>query len=386
MVTTRRRFLALAVLAGSAALLEACGGNTSRPASPQPTSPPAATQPAAVGQPAATPQQPVVSQATPAVAQSGNLRKVRYGTTGAGFSPFVALDLGFFAEQGIDLDLPRFDSAGNMIGPMGAGQIEAGSGAIGAGLWNAVARGVDVKVVADGGHVEPNFPQQELVVRKALVDSGQVKSVADIKGLTVGMSVRGTSVEYAIVKMLEKHGLSMADINALEMPPTEFATAMINGKVDAAFAIQPSLTTLLTQEVATHLMYDWEAVPDNQSLALLYSPQFAASDLAVPFMVAYLKGQRVYDDAFQKHQPDAREKAFDAVVKYGPIKDRSVYENYTSFFLIDPDGKLRMNTLEDQQNFFLSTGVQTTRVDFTKVVDTRFADEASAKLGPYSQG
>jgi NitT/TauT family transport system substrate-binding protein len=382
---TRRRILALAGLAGSAALLQACGGTSAGSTGAPPTSPPTQPQAAATGQPAATPQ-PAASQATPVVAQSGNLRKVRYGTTGAGFSPFVSLDLGFFAEQGIELDLPRFDSAGNMIGPMGAGQIEAGSGAIGAGLWNAVARGVDVKVVADGGHVEPNFPQQELVVRKALVDSGQVKTVPDIKGLTVGMSVRGTSVEYAIVKMLEKHGMTMADINALEMPPTDFATAMINGKVDAAFAIQPSLTTLLTQEVATHLMYDWEAVPDNQSLALLYSPQFAASDLAVPFMVAYLKGQRVYDDAFQKHQPEAREKAFDAVVKYGPIKDRSVYENYTSFFLVDPDGKLRMNTLEDQQNFFLSTGVQTSRVDFTKIVDTRFADEAAAKLGPYSQG
>ena len=355
--------MALAAVAGGAALLEACGG-----ASPA----------AAPTSPAATPQ------ATPAaVSPSGSLRKVRYGSTGAGFNPFVALDQGFFAEQGIDLDLPRFDSAGNMIGPLGAGQIEVGSGAIGAGLWNAVARGVDVKVVADGGHVEPGFPQQELIVRKALVDSGAVTSVPDIKGLNVGMSVRGTSIEFVIVKMLGKHGLSMADINAVEMPPTEFAAAMTNGKIDAAFAIQPSLTTLLTQEIATHLMYDWEAAPDNQSLALLYGPHFAASDLAVPFMQAYLKGVRVYDDAFQKHQPEAREKAFDAVVKYGPVKDRSIYENYTSFFLIDPDGKLRMASLEEQQSFFLSTGVQTTRLDFTKIVDTRFADEAAARLGPY---
>jgi NitT/TauT family transport system substrate-binding protein len=311
------------------------------------------------------------------------LRKVRYGSTGAGFNPFVALDQGYFAEQGIDLELPRFDSAGNMIAPLGAGQIDTGSGAIGAGLWNAVARGVDVKVVADGGHVEPGFPQQELIVRKSLFDSGQVTSVPDIRGLTVGMSVRGTSVEYAIVKMLEKNGLTMSDINPVEMPPTEFAAAMSNGKVDGAFAIQPSLTTLLTQEIATRLMYDWEATPDSQALALLYSPQFAASDLAVPFMVAYLKGVRLYDDAFQKRLPDAREKAFDAVVKYGPVKDRSIYENYTSFFLVDPDGKLRMQSLEDQQNFFLAAGIQTTRMDFTKIVDTRFAEQAAAKLGPY---
>ena len=375
---TRRGFLrlqatvALTAAAGCAGLLAACGG----PPGPVPT---ALTTPVPTSPPSAPTQVLPAVLSTP----SSGLRKVRYGSTGAGFNPFVALDQGFFAEQGIDLDLPRFDSAGNMIAPLAAGQIDTGSGAIGAGLWNAVARGVDIKVVADGGHVEAGFPQQALIVRKTLVDSGRVSSVADIKGLTVAMSVRGTSIEYVIAKMLEKYGLTLVDITPVEMPPTEFAVAMMNGKVDAAFAIQPSLTTLLSQEVAAHLMYDWEATPNNQSLALLYSPQFAASELAVPFMVAYLKGVRVYDDAFQKRLPEAREKAFNAVVKYGPVKDRTIYENYTSFFLVDPDGKLRLSSLEEQQNFFLSTGAQTARIDFARVVDTRFAEEAATKLGPY---
>src|SRR5437016_228006 len=151
----------------------------------------------------------------------------------------------------------------NMVAPLGAGQLEAGNGAIGAGLWNAVSRGVNVKVVADGGHTENGFPQQEIVVRKTLVDSGKVKTVADLKGLKLGMSVRGSSIEYAIFKMLQKGGLTMKDIEPVEMPPTEFAIAMTNGKVDAAAAIQPSLTQLLTEGIAAHLIYDYEAVPDN---------------------------------------------------------------------------------------------------------------------------
>jgi hypothetical protein len=31
----------------------------------------------------------------------------------------------------------------------------------------------------------------------------------------------------------------------------------------------------------------------------------------------------------------------------------------------------------------LSTGTQKTRLDFSKVVDTHFAEQAAAKLGPY---
>ncbi len=363
-------------LVASAFLLTACGGAPSAaPASPAASSAkPAASVSASI--------KPAASGVASDAAKPG-LRKVRYGSTGAGFNPFIALDQGYFAEQGIDIELFRFDSAVNMITPLGAAQIEAGSGAIGAGLWNAVARGVNVKVVADGGHTEPGYPQQELIVRKALVDSGKVKTTADLKGLKVGMSVRGSSIEYVIARMLQKGGLTMKDIEPVEMPPTEFAIAMANGKVDAAFSIQPSITTLITEGLGAHLMYDYEGVTESQSLALLYSPQFADSDLALPFMMAYLKGIRVYDDAFQKKLPEARDKAFNAVVKYGPVKDRSVYEKYTSFFLADPDGKLRLSSLNDQQEYFLSTGIQTTRLDFTKVVDTRFAEQAAAKLGPY---
>ncbi|HLY66870.1 MAG TPA: ABC transporter substrate-binding protein [Chloroflexota bacterium] len=388
-MVSRRNFLrACATMAGAGAcatLLQACGASpAAAPAAPSSTSASASAGSAAKPSAAA-----VASSAAPSPsvsAAASGLRKVRYGSTGAGFNPFIAMDQGYFAEQGIEVELVRFDSAANMIAPLGAGQIDTGSGAIGAGLWNAVARGVVIRVVADGGHSDatpPGFPQQELLVRKSLYDSGKVKSVADLRGLTLGMSVRGTSVEYAIVKMLEKGGLTMMDVNPVEMPPTEFAVAMSNGKVDAAAAIQPSVTTLLTEGLGAHLMYDWEAVPNNQSLALIFSPQFATSDLALPFMTGYLKGLRVYDDAFLKKLPDARTKAFDAVVKYGPVKDRSVYEKQTSFFLVDPDGKLRLQSLNDQQDFFLSTGTQTTRLDFSKVVDTSFAEQAAAKLGPY---
>jgi len=375
----------LTLAAATCLALAACGGSTApAPAAGSPSaSPSAAAAPSASA--AAKPASAAAKPAASASAKPG-LRKVRYGTVGAGFNPFIAMNEGYFAEQGIDVELVRFDSAVNMIAPLGAGQIDAGSGAIGAGLWNAVARGVNLRVVADAGHVDatpPGFPQQELLVRKSLVDSGKVKSVADLKGLNVGMSVRGSSVEYAIVKMLEKGGLTMKDVNPIEMPPTEFAVAMSNGKVDAAAAIQPSVTTLLSQGIGAHLLYDWEAAPDNQSLALLYSPQFAESDLAVPFMTAYLKGVRVYDDAFQKKLPEARDRAFTAVVAYGPVKDRSVYEKYTSFFLVDPDGKLRLQSLNDQQAFFLSTGTQKEKLDFSKIVDTRFAEQAAAKLGPY---
>ncbi len=387
----------LAWAAAGALLLVGCGAPA---AAPSATGVPASSAPAQ-GSPKAKPAGSVATSGaavpsakstaesaapSPSVAGKPGLRKVRFGEVGVGLSLNVAVDQGFFSEQGIELERQRFDSAANMVAPLGAGQLDVGTGAIGAGLWNAVARGVSVKVVGDLGHTDaspPGFPQQELMVRKALYDSGKVKTPADLKGLTLGTGIKGTSTDYAVNKMLEKAGLKIADVEQVPMAPLELGVAMTNGKIDAAAFIQPGATRMLTEGVAVHLMYDFEAVPNNQALAVLYGSQFADSDLAVPFMTAFIKGARVYYDAVAKKDTAARNKIFDAAVKYGPEKDRTVYEKYTWFFAIDPNGKVNPQSLQDQQEFFLQTGQQTSRVDLSKIVDPRYAEQAAAKLGPH---
>src|SRR5712691_7497382 len=98
---TRRSLLRTCVVlaggAGAAGLLGACGGSQVNPA--------------------ATPAQSV---APSTVSTVGSLQKVRYGNTGAGYHPFIARDQGYFAELGIEHELSRFDSAADMIAPLGA--------------------------------------------------------------------------------------------------------------------------------------------------------------------------------------------------------------------------------------------------------------------------
>jgi NitT/TauT family transport system substrate-binding protein len=106
--------------------------------------------------------------------------------------------------------------------------------------------------------------------------------------------------------------------------------------------------------------------------------------LALPFMIAFLKGVRVYNDAFLKKDPVARTKAIDASVKYGQVKDRAVYENTAWNQAVDPDGKLRIASQQEQQEYFLSTGTQTSRLDISQIVDGSFAEKAVARLGPYT--
>src|SRR5262245_26859095 len=62
---------------------------------------------------------------------------------------FIADQKGYFRDEGLDVKVTNFRSAADMVAPLGAGQIEAGAGSASAGLYNAVARGIKIKIVAD---------------------------------------------------------------------------------------------------------------------------------------------------------------------------------------------------------------------------------------------
>src|ERR1700729_4099865 len=69
------------------------------------------------------------------------------GTIGASNdAPFFIADAkGYFAEQGLKVKFIRFDSAAKAIPSLGSGEVDVGSGATSAGLYNAYARGIGIK-------------------------------------------------------------------------------------------------------------------------------------------------------------------------------------------------------------------------------------------------
>ena len=114
--------------------------------------------------------------------------KVAVGTGGsASDAPFyIAHDRGFFKDEGLDVDLIVLDSGAKVIAPLGTGELDVGSGALSVGFWNALIRGVKFRIVADRGHTEPGYLYQTVFMRKDLIDSGQFKSLKDLKGMRMG--------------------------------------------------------------------------------------------------------------------------------------------------------------------------------------------------------
>ena len=68
--------------------------------------------------------------------------KVRVGTMNSSgdIGVLIAMDKGYFAAEGIELETTPFVSAAQMVAPLGTGELDVGGGVVSAGLYNAAAR------------------------------------------------------------------------------------------------------------------------------------------------------------------------------------------------------------------------------------------------------
>jgi NitT/TauT family transport system substrate-binding protein len=357
--------LSLAAVAAVLALLTACGG-TATPAASTLTSAAASAAARASAGPA--------------------LETVRFGSltpTASDAGWLIANAKGYFAEQGIKLEITRFSNGSEMVPPLGTNQLDVGGGAPNAGLFNAVARDVEMAIVADKGSTPPGWGFQGFVVRKDLVDSGKFKSPADLKGMRIAQPQRGQSGELGVVEILRRGGLTLADVDAITMPFVDMMVAYSNKNVDASSFIEP----YITDGVAKGLVSVYERAdvyaPNQQVAVIQYAPGFyRKTELATRFMVAYLKGVRYYNDAFAKKDQAARAEVIDILARETTLKDKALYDKVVMPGL-NPDGTVNLEDLKRQQAYHLSAGLQKNQADLDRVVDERFAAAAVRQLGPY---
>jgi NitT/TauT family transport system substrate-binding protein len=206
---------------------------------------------------------------------------------------YVAIDRGYFKDEGIDIDLQRVSSGTDAMPFLASGQVDVGAIGLAAAIFNSVHRGFDVKIVASAAI----YPQKDiptvLLVRKALVDSGQVKTVADLKGRKIGVAGgTGSTGAYLLVKALATGGLKYSDVNAQNLANPDMVQALANGAIDAALIGSPYSEQAVQAGSAVVLAKDF--VPGAAGTAYVFSGKFLREhpDTALRFMAALLRGVR----------------------------------------------------------------------------------------------
>lgn len=236
---------------------------------------------------------------------------------------FIALERGLFKEQGLAVEPIYFSSSGGpQMLTLTNGDLDAGSGSVSPGIYNAVAGGVGLKVVATKSRVGPKG-SGKFIVRSSLIEAGKPFGIRDVKGRVVALnSAVGTSRMY-LDGFLKRGGLSEADVTTLVMPFGDMANALANRLIDAAFMVQPFATHVEEKGIGAAVIDLADVFLGHMTNNLFYADSFIRSRprVAERFMTALLKGQRLFNDA-QVRQTAALDDVVDMVVKHLRIKDK----------------------------------------------------------------
>jgi NitT/TauT family transport system substrate-binding protein len=362
-----------------AALLAACGsaGGGSRPAAEKPAAGTGA--PAAPAAPAATAPAPIAGQSgplsPPVTVRFGNLAS----TSNAGI--YLADERGYFKEEGLDVVLESFDTCDRTIPPLTTNQLEVSGCGLNAGVFSAIGRGLPLKIVAGISRNEPGFSSSGLVVRKELIDSGRVRDYADLRGLRIAVLSLTSGLGAEFRRVLERGGLTEADVDLKLLPFPDQALALANNAIDAAIMTEPFVARVVQQGIAVRWKGADEIYPEHQLTILLYSPDFAQRrEAAVRFLVAYLRGARDYS-AIMRGGGD-RTPLYRTLAEYTPIKDLAIYPLMHPSG-IHPDGAINLQSLEADQELWASEGHIQQRADLATAIDPNYLQEALRRLdGP----
>jgi NitT/TauT family transport system substrate-binding protein len=296
---------------------------------------------------------------------------VRIGTPlWIGVAPLVIADQkGFDTDNGIDLRVQVLEELKDLTSSIGAGRLDGGYGVGPGQALTMMAADIKTRHVLLGD-VSLGGDQ--------IVGKSQITSVGDLRGKKVGIETASTGYPM-LVYALESNGLTLDDINRVELSGASAPVALNAGRVDAAYTWEPYISTALKKGFRT--IYEAGNKPGIISDFLVVRESFAEDNEDA--VVALLKTWQ----AGVEHLRSDREDAYKAVADGMniPLKDVRVG--------LDPT-KLKPTDLQESLDFFEETWPTLSSVfveivngssdiprkvtveEATEAVDTSYAEQA----------
>jgi NitT/TauT family transport system substrate-binding protein len=156
----------------------------------------------------------------------------------------VAKAHNFFKKEGLDVETVDFAGGAKALEALVAGSADIDAGSF-EHTFQIQAKGQDVRCVALFGRSVGTV----LAVSKA--KAANFKSIADLKGMTVGVSAPGFSATNIYLNLiLARNGMKPTDVNVVGVGngPVAFA-AIQNGKIDAISSVDPVISQLSAQDL-----------------------------------------------------------------------------------------------------------------------------------------
>jgi len=290
------------------------------------------------------------------------------------FAPFfIAVEEGYFAEQGLEIEFIRFRTDGEYLIPLSQGMIDVAGGVVTAGFLNALARGMNLQIVADKGHVRKGGGYAGMLVRKDLWDKGELSTLADLRGRKVALGMVGGSSQYNLEIALKEAALRLDEVEIVYIGFPDMIEALKMGAVDAASMGEPLLTQAEELGIAVRFKPYQEALPARQIGVVYFGPNLLQKqpDVGKRFILAYLKGVRTYNEGRTPRN-------LEIIERYTKL-DKEILKKCV-WPSLNSDGHVLMDRILDLQDWLYENGFVDTKVKSEKMIDISFIDWANEEL------
>ena len=226
---------------------------------------------------------------------------------------FIAQEKGYFRDEGLDVEIVGFKAAPQILPAIATGEVQVSGSAVTPALFNAFARGITMKLVADKGQVAQGFGFAAIVIRSDLADT--IRDFKDLKGRKFAVMGKGVSSTTQLGKALERGGIEPNEVELIELGLPEMVAALGNKAIDGATLLEPFITFATARNVGIR----WKGMEDflpftGQNGVIIYSQQFTQEqpEAAKRWMAAYLRARAPIST------PSPREPTATASMRFSP--------------------------------------------------------------------
>ena len=170
--------------------------------------------------------------------EGGGSERVSVQDTAGVPSAFLefGVEQGFFKKRGLDVQVTPSQGGATVVPAVVSGDSDiAGSNLVSVLL--AQGKGVPVKIIAPGTFVR-NRSSQDFSAILVAGDS-DIRSPQDLEGKTIAVNTLKNVAELAAKASLARRGVDVSKIKLTEVDFPEMNAALSEGRVDAAFQIEP---------------------------------------------------------------------------------------------------------------------------------------------------
>lgn len=168
----------------------------------------------------------------------------------ADLAPFYMADEeGIFEEHGLDVSIQETASGVAQLPSLISGEIDINYGSY-ISLMQAVDQGLPLAVIR-----ENNRPGSQGI---HVAEDSDIESVQDLEGATIAVNALGSVQELTSRAVLDHHDVDPASVSFVELPPPEMPSALDLGNVEAAWLVEPFVTTSTGSGTSREITSAWD--------------------------------------------------------------------------------------------------------------------------------